>query len=74
MNAHHAASSSRKRINRGGIEYRLVYAIGFSVFFVTALTSRAARTLTLRRRNDGRSIVQEAREATGATIPYAFMG
>ena len=66
----------RRHTERGGIEYRLVHAAGFGVFLVAAAVSRLIALIARRPRGaDGRrSIIQEARDATSATIPYAFMG
>jgi hypothetical protein len=66
----------RKVRRRGGVEFGLLYAIAFTIFLVAAVVSRLVGLLTWRRTPDARrrSLVQEARDATGATIPYAFMG
>lgn len=66
----------RRHKERGGIEYRLVHAAGFSVFLVATAVSRIVSVVARRPRGTDtkRSIIQEARDATSATIPYAFMG
>lgn len=63
---------SRMR-RRKGVEFGLVYGVGFTVFFVAAAVARPVRLIT-GRKSDHRSIIQEARDSAGATIPYAFMG
>jgi hypothetical protein len=57
--------------------YRLSYAGGFVVFLTCAaicrLLPRDMNPFT-RGHNDASSIIGDARRATAATIPYAFMG
>ena len=57
--------------------YRLSYAFGFSFFLASAaicrLLPRDINPFT-RGSNEHSSIVGDARRATAATIPYAFMG
>jgi hypothetical protein len=68
------ATSPRKRTRRRkGVEFGLVYGVGFTVFLFAAAVARPVRLLT-GKRTDRRSIIQEARDSAGATIPYAFMG
>jgi hypothetical protein len=70
-------SGAHRRARSGPtLEYRLLYALGFSIFLVIAVVRRI---LPLDRLFRGaprpqRGIVREARETTSATIPYAFMG
>lgn len=69
-------SPRRKSRRRGGVEFGLLYMLAFTIFLLAAIATRILRLLTWQRTGDGRrrSVLQEAREATGATIPYAFMG
>jgi hypothetical protein len=70
------ANTRRKPRRRGGVEFGLLYMLAFTIFLVAAVVTRILRIITWRRSPDTprRSIFREAREATGATIPYAFMG
>lgn len=58
-------------------EYRLLMAVGFAVFLLAAVV---IRLLPRRLRPAGApgsergSVVAAAREAAGASIPFAFMG
>jgi hypothetical protein len=74
----HAQSEPVHRSARShrSIEYRVLYALGFAVFFLIAVVRRVLPIDRLFRGVPRRkvSIVHEAREATGATIPYVFMG
>jgi hypothetical protein len=66
-------SGRRRTRRRHGVEFGLVYGVGFTVFLVAAAMARPVRLLTGKGR-DRRSILQEARDSAGSTIPYAFMG
>jgi hypothetical protein len=77
----HLRADSRSHLHRASrsdrsIEYRLLYALGFSIFFVIAILRRVLPIERLfgRVRQPARGVVREAREVTSATIPYAFMG
>ena len=66
---------------RGGrradsIEFKLIYAVGYIVFLGAAIAQRGLHLvgLTHRASGDRKSVFGEARDAAGATIPYAFMG
>lgn len=63
------------RTNRS-IEYRALYVLGFTVFLGLAVLRRALPfdRLFSSAPRQRMSIWREAREATSATIPYAFMG
>lgn len=60
---------------RQSIEFRLIYAVSFVILLATVLVERLFRLVTWRAPSGPpRSILQETREAAGATVPYAFMG
>jgi hypothetical protein len=69
-----AKRATRRRDDR--IEFYLLYACCFSIFLVAVTARRALVVSGLMSANDGAqlSVVKEAREAVGSTIPYAFMG
>lgn len=52
------------------VEFRLIYASVFTVFFFAAVGSR----FTLRRAGERRSILAEARAAARNYTPMVFMG
>lgn len=66
----------RPRQRRSAADHRVLYAIGFVVFLLAAVLSRLWPGYWLQSAADRRrkSVLAEAREATCATIPYAFMG
>jgi hypothetical protein len=69
------SSAPRRRAKRRNTtEFGLLYAVGFVFFLATTIVGRVARLFTGRRGEPRRSIIQEARDTTGRTIPYAFMG
>jgi hypothetical protein len=69
-----ASRVSRRRDER--IEFYLLYACCFSIFIVAVIARRALVIGGLMNAPDGAklSVVKEACEAVGSTIPYAFMG
>jgi hypothetical protein len=68
------ARASRRRDER--IEFYLLYACCFSVFLVAVVIRRLLVVSGLMSVPTGAqlSVVKEAREAVGSTIPYVFMG
>lgn len=66
--------ASRRRDER--IEFYLLYACCFSIFLVAVIVRRAlVLTGIVNAPSEAKlSVVKEAREAVGSTIPYAFMG
>lgn len=57
------------------VEYGVIYGLCFLVLLVAVAVERLVGLVLRRQRHDPpRSIIREAREATGAAIPYAFMG
>lgn len=70
----HAALRPRHR--RSATDHRILYAICFVVFLLAAVLSRLWPGYWLQAATHPRrkSVLAEAREATCATIPYAFMG
>jgi hypothetical protein len=70
----HSSTRSRSR-RRQSIEFRLIYAVSFVILLATVLVERLFRLVTWRAPSGpSKSILQETREAAGATVPYAFMG
>lgn len=70
-----ASTMQRRSKRQQRVEFGVLYALCFPVLLVAVIVMRLV-DLVLRRERDEpvRSIIREAREATGATIPYAFMG
>jgi hypothetical protein len=66
--------AARRRDER--IEFYLLYACCFSIFLVAVIVRRAMVLAGMVEAPSGPklSVVREAREAVGSTIPYAFMG
>jgi hypothetical protein len=66
--------ATRRRDER--IELYLLYAFCFSIFFVAIVARRALVLGGLMAAQDGAksSVVKEACDAVGSTIPYVFMG
>jgi hypothetical protein len=57
------------------VEFGITYALCFLVLLVAIAMERLVGIILRRTRPDApRSIIRETREATGAAIPYAFMG
>jgi hypothetical protein len=59
------------------IQYRVIYAVCFAVFFFAAIIERAMlwKWLGARSKAERRpSILEQAREAAGTCTTYAFMG
>jgi hypothetical protein len=70
-----ASATSRRGRRNQRVEFGLIYGLSFPVVFVAVAAKRVIDVVTRRPRHDApRSIIREAREATGAAIPYAFMG
>lgn len=71
-----SGSTTQRRGRRNQrVEYGVIYGLCFLVLLATIVVERLVDFVLRRRRNDApRSIIREAREATGAAIPYAFMG
>jgi hypothetical protein len=71
-----STSSSQRRGRRNQrVEFGLIYGLSFLVLLVAVVAKRLVDFVTRRVRSDApRSIIRETREATGAAIPYAFMG
>jgi hypothetical protein len=69
-----ARRATRRRDER--IEFYLLYACCFSVFIVAVIARRALVLGGIMAAPDGTklSVVKEACDAVGSTIPYAFMG
>jgi nitrate reductase NapE component len=69
-----ARRETRRRDER--IEFYLLYACCFSIFIVAVVARRALILGGLMDAPSGAklSVVKEACEAVGSTIPYAFMG
>jgi hypothetical protein len=72
----YTSHSSRRQARRGqGIEFRLIYALSFVVLLAAVIVMRLVRLLTWRNTaQSSPSIIQEARDAAGAAVPYVFMG
>jgi hypothetical protein len=69
-----AATPRRARRNER-VEFGVIYALCFVVLLAAVAVERLIGVVLRRPRHEpARSIIQEAREATGAAIPYAFMG
>ena len=69
----HASRRCTRR--RQSTEFRLIYAVSFVILLVAVLVERLFRLVTWRTpAGPSRSILQEVRDAVGATVPYAFMG
>jgi hypothetical protein len=66
----------RRRARRNQrVEFGITYVLCFLVLLVAIAIERLVGIILRRARSDEpRSIIREAREATGAAIPYAFMG
>lgn len=58
------------------IEFRLLFAIAFIVFFLAGLAARLTPGwwMSGERSANRPSLIEEARTAAGSTIPFAFMG
>lgn len=59
-----------QKTGREALEYRLVYIVGFSAFFVAALVRRLMPWTWGRCES---SVLTEARLRADGTIPFAFM-
>jgi hypothetical protein len=70
------SSGSRRRQRRGrSVEFGFIYAISFAVLLVAVVVRRLLSVVLWRKRQSPAvSIFKEAREAAGATVPYAFLG
>lgn len=65
----------RRRDRRETIEHGVIYGLFFAAFLIAAVFGRLTDLVTRRRsQTPHRSIVREARESAGATVPYVFMG
>jgi hypothetical protein len=71
-----STSTSQRRGRRNQrVEFGLIYGLSFLVLLVAVVAKRLVDFVTRRVPSDApRSIIRETREATGAAIPYAFMG
>ena len=70
-----ASTVQRRSKRQQSVEFSQLYALCFPVLLVAVIVMRLVDFVTRRKRDEpARSIFREAREATGATIPYAFMG
>jgi hypothetical protein len=73
-----ARRATRRRDER--LEFYVLYACGFSIFLLAVIVRRVLVLGGIMDAPSGPhsgpklSLVGEAREATGSTIPYAFMG
>lgn len=64
---------------RGAKQYHLIFAVGFTIFLMIAIATRAGRLLPRRWRNvppgapADMSIFEEARALANTYVPFAFM-
>ena len=65
--------SQRRRRGRTGIDFRLIYAVCFSVFLMAALVTRLMSLIRFAP-GSSRSVVEEARSGADTATSYAFMG
>ena len=58
------------------LEYRVIFAAAFLVFFITSAVERALPVRWASRTSEmpKKSLIQQAREAAGISATYAFMG
>jgi ABC-type Fe3+ transport system permease subunit len=72
--ATNASRATRRRDER--IEFYALYACCFSIFLFAVIVRRALVVGGIMDATDRSklSVIGEAREAVGSTIPYAFMG
>ncbi len=57
------------------VQFGVIYAVSFVVLLAVVIAKRLFNLITWRKRASSTvSMFKEAREAAGATVPYAFMG
>lgn len=68
------STSQPRARRREASEFRVLYGVAYVLFLTLALLARLSPRSWLGRRDQGKSILAEARDMTSASVPFAFMG